>query len=178
MHICSAAVFTQAWCRDLEVVDVCVELEGVTRRFDNEWSRTRSGAPHWRASGLLPALQDELLEDERFERTLQNTEVGCRRLLYRRRIDAGVSRTRAEAVLVVVWCRHGKHRSVGFAELLEKLLSDKHGALRIHTDHLERARWDHEWRDQKRLRGDYSKPFCQWVQRATFNDIRRGQATK
>ncbi len=62
-------------------------------------------------------------------------------------------------VVVGVNCKWGKHRSVSFAEDLADKLKDCPWLHEAVVLHLERTRWDYDWRRSFRVRANIGIPF-------------------
>jgi hypothetical protein len=66
-------------------------------------------------------------------------------------------------LVVVVWCSHGKHRSVAFAEVLQQWAREQVAHFEeVEVVHCEQPRWDRECRRRWGLYSDYSLPL-EWV---------------
>ncbi len=68
-------------------------------------------------------------------------------------------------VVLLVWCKRGKHRSVGLAEAVSKIWKAR-GLGTTVTWHLEQARWDHATRRRWGMPVEHSVPLRQAFEQA------------
>ena len=162
----TAGTARQQWSTGLQRAHVLVNLENHSSEFDYHGVRERYAAQQglgtWKnVHGLQQGLQLKLLENEAFA-ALQN-EVRARLVALAREADTSHADASLTTLVVVVWCAHGKHRSVAFAEALLAWARDQPGHFDdLEVVHCERPRWDAAHRALWSLWPDTSLPL-EWV---------------
>lgn len=165
LAIVSAGAARQQWSPGLVRAHVLVNLEDHSNAFDAHSHREAfaraEGLGEWKhVDGLGAAFQAAMMQDEPFM-LLQN-EV--RDTLLALAAEAAETADPTFATLVVVvWCAHGKHRSVSFAELLTSWAREQmHHFQEVEVVHCERPRWDRHHRLRWNYCQDTSLPL-EWI---------------
>ncbi|MCP3938242.1 MAG: hypothetical protein GY708_23080, partial [Actinomycetia bacterium] len=150
----SLGAYFQGWCPEMERGNVFVNLE----RFEGSAYRGYRGLDDLARSiglgyaqqvnGTEPRYLDLLRGDDEFINMLEEVFEKVQ-----------FSFKQMEEVLVLVWCKRGKHRSVAMAELLAELVASRVPVVTVKKWHLEQARWDIVTRQAWKMDPNHSVPF-------------------
>ncbi len=147
---------THAYEPNMSSLTVAVNLEGL-----RDPSRNPRNLPNKSLSGLAQELQDLLEVDplvgELVGEVMEALRAHCR--------AGGQAFSRNPVLVVGIWCMWGKHRSVGFAEILARAVAGRAsevGVCHIYTLHANRPRWDPRYRALLGMPGNRGLSFS-WI---------------
>ncbi len=98
---------------------------------------------------MNPQYKELVKNDEQFGGMLMRV-FGCVKRAY--------EEEQSDEVLVLVWCKRGKHRSTVLAELLFDKVNETLPNTKAFVWHLEQARWDPVVRREWRMDREHSVP--------------------